>query len=121
MLRNIVLSVVMIAAAATPAWPEEQCTAPIAPVIPDGARSTAAQLTSALNDAKTFVAASDAYQACMLRVVEANQKEKERIGTEYGAAAKAYNAAQQRLQQRQQQSAPRPYAAPSSMGEGNRY
>jgi hypothetical protein len=121
MIRSVIFTCVMVAVFASPAWSEEQCMAPIAPVIPDGARSTAAQLTSALNDAKAFVVASDAYQACMLRIIEANQKEKERIGTEYGAAAKAYNAAQQRAQQRQLQSAPTPYPAPSSMGDGNRY
>ena len=118
MLRNVVLCVVMIAAVAAPAWTEEQCTAPVAPQIPDGARSTAAQLTKALNDAKAFVTASDAYQACMVRAVDANQKEKERIGAEYGASVKAYNAAQQR---QQQQSAPKAYPAPSSMGDGQRY
>jgi hypothetical protein len=117
MIRTIILSCVMAAALAAPACAEE-CTAPVAPVIPDGTRSTAAQLTKALGDAKTFVTASDAYQACMLRAVEANQKEKERIGTEYGASAKAYNTTQQ---QRQQQSAPPPYSAPSSMGNGTRY
>jgi hypothetical protein len=118
MIRCMILSCAMAAALVAPAWSEEQCTAPAAPVIPDGARSTAAQLTKALNDAKAFVVASDAYQACMLRAVEANQKEKERIGVEYGASAKAYNAAQQR---RQPQAAPTPYPAPSSMGDGNRY
>ena len=117
MLRNLLLGTVMIAAA-TAAWAEEQCTAPVAPEIPNGACSTAAQLTKALNDAKAFVTASDAYQACMVRAVEANQKEKERIGAEYGASVKAYNAAQQR---QQQQSEPRAYPAPSSMGDGQRY
>ena len=118
MVRSILLSCVMVAAFTTPAWTEEQCSAPAAPVIPNGARSTAAQLTKALEEAKAFVVASDAYQACMLRAVDANQKEKERIGAEYGASAKAYNAAQQ---QRQQQATPQPYPAPSSMGDGNRY
>ena len=118
MIRNVILGCAMAMAFVALAQAEEQCTAPVAPVIPDGARSTAAQLTSALNDAKAFVVASDAYQACMLRVIEANQKEKERIGTEYGAAAKAYNTAQQR---RQPQATPTPYPAPSSMGDGNRY
>jgi hypothetical protein len=118
MIRSIIFGCVMTAVFATPARTQEQCTAPIAPAIPDGARSTAAQLTKALNDAKAFVVASDTYQACMLRAVEANQKEKERIGAEYGASAKAYNTAQQR---RQPQTTPMPYPAPSSMGDGNRY
>ena len=118
MIRSMILGCAMLAALTAPAWSEEQCTAPVAPVIPNGARSTAAQLTQALNEAKTFVVASDAYQACMLRAIEANQKEKERIGVEYGASAKAYNAAQER---RQPPAAPQPYPAPSSMGEGNRY
>jgi len=118
MVRSIVLGCVMVAVVTSPAWTQEQCSAPTAPVIPNGARSTAAQLTKSLEEAKAFVVASDAYQACMLRAVDANQKEKERIGAEYGASAKAYNAAQQ---QRQQQATPQPYPAPSSMGEGNRY
>ena len=66
-----------------------------------------------LDDVKAFIAASDEYQACMLREVAANQKEKERIGAEYSASAKAFNAAQQ---QQQQASRPPAFMPPGPMG-----
>ena len=111
MLRKLVLRTLMVVALITPAAAQEQCVAPLAPMIPDGAKSTKAQITKALDEVKAFVAASDEYQACMLRQITTNQKEKERIGAEYGASARAFNAAQQQ----QQLSQPKPFMAPGSM------
>jgi hypothetical protein len=116
MMRKILLCSVMVIALTAPAGAQEQCVSPTAPAIPDGARSTKAQITKALDDVKAFVTASDEYQACMLRQITANQKEKERIGAEYGTSARAFNAAQQ---QQQQASQPKPFMAPGSMGNGS--
>jgi hypothetical protein len=116
MMRRILSRAVIAVALATSAAAQEQCVSPTAPAIPDGARSTKAQITTALDAVKAFIAASDEYQACMLRLVSANQKEKERIGAEYGASARAFNTAQQ---QQQQASQPKPFMAPGSMGNGS--
>ena len=106
----------MTMALAPPAADQEQCVAPTAPAIPDGSRSTKAQITNALDAVKAFVTASDEYQACMLRQITANQKEKERIGAEYAASARAFNAAQQQQQQASQRKA---FMGPGSMGNGS--
>jgi hypothetical protein len=116
MMRKILLCAVTTMALAMPAAAQEQCVSPTAPAIPDGARSTKAQITNALEAVKGFVAASDEYQACMLRQITANQKEKERIGAEYSASARAFNTAQQQQQQAIQ---PKPFMAPGSMGNGS--
>lgn len=118
MMRKILLGGVMVVALAAPASAQDQCVAPTAPTIQDGARATKVQMTKALGDVKAFIAASDDYQACMLRMITANQKEKERIGAEYGVSARAYNTAQQQQQRQSQQT---PFAPPSSMGDGGRY
>ena len=115
-MRKMLLIGVMAISLAAPAWAEDQCVSPSPPTIPDGARSTKAQITKTLDEVKAFVTASDEYQACMLRQIAANQKEKERIGAEYGTSARAFNAAQQ---QQQQASQPKPFMAPGSMGNGS--
>ena len=115
-MRKMFLGGAMAIALAAPAWAEDQCVAPTAPTILDGARSTKAQITKTLDEVKAFVTASDEYQACMLRQIAANQKEKERIGAEYGASARAFNTAQQ---QQQQASQPKPFMPPGSMGNGS--
>jgi hypothetical protein len=117
MMRKIVLcGAIMTMVLATPAAAQEQCVSPTAPPLPDGARSTKVQITNALDTVKAFIAASDDYQACMLRQIAANQKEKERIGAEYGVAARAFNTAQQQQRQAIQ---PKPFMAPGSMGNGS--
>jgi hypothetical protein len=114
MMWKMLLCGAMAIALAAPAAAQDQCVAPTAPTIPDGARSTKVQITKALDEVKAFVTASDEYQACMLRQITANQKDKERIGAEYGASARAFNAAQQQ----QQASQPRPFMPPGPMGSG---
>ena len=66
----------MAIALAAPAAAQDQCVAPTAPAIPDGARSTKAQITKALEEVKAFVTASDEYQACMLRQITANLQDR---------------------------------------------
>jgi hypothetical protein len=115
-MRKFLLRGAMAVTLATPVAAQESCVSPAVPVIPDGARSTKVQITNALDAVKVYIAASDAYQACLLGQIAANQKEKERIGAEYGASARAFNTAQQ---QQQQASQPKPFMAPGSMGNGS--
>jgi hypothetical protein len=67
MIRKFLSSCAMAVALAAPAWAQEQCAAPAAPAIPDGAKATQAQLGSAQNDLKAYATASDAFQACLAR------------------------------------------------------
>ena len=117
MMRKILLSGVMAIALGASAWAQDKCVAPAAPAIPGGAGATMMQMTKALDGVKAFIAASDDYQACMLRAIEANQKEKERIGAEYGASARAYNAAQQQQLKQQLQESER-HAQQMRAGKG---
>lgn len=101
---------------------DNSCKAPVGPTVPDGKTAEARQLIAANNEVKAFIAASDQYQQCLndwmgaeqLAATEAkkpmdpkikaehdrlgdeNQKEKERIGGLYNAAATAYRAAHPR-------------------------
>jgi hypothetical protein len=95
------------------------CAAPTAPTLPDAAAATGDQMKTAMEAVKAFLAASDAYQQCEIESVTAqrkaakdaktkfdegqakaaqariaaNQKEKESVGVNWGAAVKAYKAA----------------------------
>ena len=98
---------------------EDKCSAPIAPVVPDGKTATAPQLTQTVNDVKNYIKASDDYQACLVAEIntyetqakgtkqgidasirktleakgDANQKDKERLGAAYNKAAADYRSA----------------------------
>jgi hypothetical protein len=137
MIRKILLSVVMVISAAASASAQDQCIAPTAPAIPDGARATPAQIITAQNDIKTFATASDNYQACLAAEISrqkglakqtnvefdstvqtametkagAQRKDVERVAAAWGASVQAFNAAQQR---KPPTLAPR--SPPSSMG-----
>src|SRR5690348_13722906 len=95
---------------------EDKCSAPIAPVVPDGKTAAVPQLTQAANDVKSYIKASDDYQACLLAEIntyetqakgtkagidpnirktleakgDANQKDKERLGASYNKAVGDY-------------------------------
>lgn len=119
MTRGIFLSAVAFTVLASPAFAQDRCSAPIAPVVPDGKTATVTQLVQANKDVVAFIKASDEYQNCLLadlqaqvdqaksdkkdlnpaikKAIEAkgdaNQKEKERVGKAYNTAATAYKAA----------------------------
>jgi len=146
MIRKILLGGALLIALTGPAMAQDPCVAPTAPVIPDGARATPAQIITAQNDIKVFAAASDSYQACLATEISrqkdlakqtnlaldpniqaslevkagAQRKDVERIATAWGASVTAFNAAQQR-----KPTAPAPRSAPAPMGGayggGNRY
>src|SRR5882762_406435 len=65
MIREILLGSALFIALAVPPMAQDQCVAPTAPAIPDGARATTAQIVTTQNDIKSFAAASDNYQACL--------------------------------------------------------
>jgi hypothetical protein len=134
MIRKIVFAGAIVFAFAAPAWAQDQCVAPATPEIPDGAKATAAQITTAQNGIKSYAAASDTYQACLaqdiarqkevakqtnvefdpqiqaaIQVKAADQrKDVERIATMWGASVQAFNEAQARKQRQ----------APSSNASG---
>jgi hypothetical protein len=97
----------------------DKCTAPVAPVVPNGRTASVSDLIQANKDVVAFIRASDDYQSCLLSDLEAqkekakaenkvfdpaikkaieargdaNQKEKERLGMAYNKAAAAYKQA----------------------------
>jgi hypothetical protein len=119
MTRGISLSTAALVMLAAPAFAQGQCSAPVVPVMPDGKTATPSQLNQAAKNAVAFIKASDNYQVCILDDIasqderaknnkkaldpatrkaledkgDANQKEKERVGREYGLAAAAYKVA----------------------------
>ena len=98
---------------------EDRCSAPFAPVVPDGKTASVQQLTQSANDVKNYIKASDEYQTCLKAEIDTyeaqakgtkagidpnvrktletkgdtNQKEKERLGAAYNKAAGDYRAA----------------------------
>jgi hypothetical protein len=134
MIRKILLGGIAFVALTAPAMAQDQCAAPAAPAIPGGARATGTQIVSAQNDIKAFAAASDDYQACLVREIArqkdlakqnnvafdpniqtaletkaaAQRKDVERLAAAWGATVQAFNEAQQR---KQRQSEPRAQAS----------
>jgi hypothetical protein len=119
MSRGIILSAAVLAVLASPAFAQDRCMSPVAPVVPNGKTATVADLVQANKDVVAFIKASDEYQNCLLadlqaqtdqakndkktldpavkKAIEAkgdaNQKLKETVGKEYNTAAAAYKAA----------------------------
>jgi hypothetical protein len=124
MIRKILLGGALFIALTAPAMAQDQCIAPTAPAIPDGAKATSAQIITAQNDIKSFAAASENYQACLAAEISrqkdlakqtnvefdpkiqaaievkagAQRKDVEHIAAAWGASVTAFNAAQQRKQ-----------------------
>jgi hypothetical protein len=148
MIRKILSAGAIVLVFAAPAWAQDQCVAPAAPEIPDGAKATSAQIVAAQTAIKSYAAASDTYQACLAREIArqkdqakqtnvefdaqiqaaievkaaAQRKDVQRIATMWGATVDAFNAAQQRNQRK----APSSNAAGGGgygggYGGGNRY
>ena len=124
MIRKILSAGAMVLALAAPAWAQDQCVAPTAPEIPDGAKATSAQIAAAQNVVKSYATASDDYQACMAREIArqkdlakqtnvefdpqiqaaievkaaAQKKDVQRIAAMWGASVQAFTDAQQKKQ-----------------------
>jgi hypothetical protein len=121
MTRGICLSTVALVMLAAPAFAQERCSAPIAPVVPNGRTASVSDLVQANKDVVAFIKSSDDYQSCLLadlqsqidaakdnkdkkgldpaikKAIEAkgdaNQKLKETVGKAYNTAAAAYKQA----------------------------
>jgi hypothetical protein len=146
MIREILLISTLFIAVTAPAMAQDQCAAPTAPAIPDGARATPAQIIAAQNDIKAFAAASDNYQTCLAAEVSrqkdlakqtnvefdpkiqaaievkagAQRKDVERLAAAWGASVTAFNAAQQRKPVTPAPRSPAPSMG-GAYGGGNRY
>ena len=146
MIREILLGSTFFIALTAPTMAQDQCVAPTAPVIPDGARATSVQIIAAQNEIKAFATASDNYQTCLAAEIArqkdlakqtnvefdpkiqaaievkagVQRKDVEHIASAWGASVTAFNAAQQR---KPVTSAPRSPTPPvgGAYGGGNRY
>jgi len=124
MIREFLPAGLLVIAIAAPAWAQDQCVAPKAPAVPDGARATPNQIVATQNDIKAFVAASDTYQSCLAQEIArqkalaaqnnaeldpniqttvqaksvAQMKDAQQLAAAWSAAVEAFNKAQQRKQ-----------------------
>jgi hypothetical protein len=142
MIRNILPGAVMLIALTSPALAQDQCVAPTAPAIPDGAKAAPNQIAAAQNDIQVYVAASDRFQACLGQELahqkdlakqnntefdpkiqtaleakgQAQRADAGRLAAAWGSAVDAFNKAQQRKQRQ-----PDTRAQPSMGGGGGKY
>jgi len=123
MRNRVSLSVAALVLFALPAAAQDRCVVPYAPTVPKGMTASREQILTARDQVTAFLKASEDYQSClklyleqqmeearrdprnnspesvamMKRAIEnragANQREKERTGTEFNEAVKAFNAA----------------------------
>ena len=119
MTRGILLTAAAFVMLAAPAFAQDKCSAPNAPVVPNGRTAATAELVQAQKDVVAFIRSSDDYQVCILAAItaseneakenkkapdpairkaleakgDANQKLKETVGKAYNAAAAAYKQA----------------------------
>ena|SRR5579863_4407554 len=100
MIRTLVLTAAF-AVMALPALAGQRCNQPYPPEIRFDATTTNEQMLSMRDDTQAFIAASDIYQACVVKTlsgdaaqsaIRENQRDKERIGGAYNAAAAALKA-----------------------------
>ena len=122
MIRTFLSGGVLVLALAAPGWAQEQCVAPRAPIIPDGAKATPNQIIAAQSDIKAYAAASDNYQSCLAQEIArqkaaaaqnnaeldpnlqsavqiksaAQRTDAQQVAAAWGAAVDAFNKAQQR-------------------------
>lgn len=109
---KLALALALAAGIASPAL-ADSCSEPIPPAAVDGSTATKEQIQQARDDTVNFIKASDDYQSCLFADLKAqklqaakdkkvfpssiedavndkvqdNQKEKEKVGAEYNAAA----------------------------------
>ena len=100
MIRNLSLAVIF-ASVALPALAAPHCDRPYAPQFDAAANASPQQLAALRGDVQTFIAASDAYQACRVKVgeevsirsIETNQREKLRVGSRFNNLLGSYRQA----------------------------
>ena len=97
MIRTFSLSVIL-AFVALPALAARQCDRPNAPQFDAAANVSPQQLAALRGDVQNFIAASDVYQACLLKIgqevtmrrIEISQWEKVRIGSRFNTMVGSY-------------------------------
>jgi len=118
MLRIGFVSLFAFGAFSAPALAQGNCIEPYAPVIPAAETVSEEQILSVQNQVRAFLADSDSFQRCLevyvrqmreqaerarepadvaattriIRMIEANQRQKVRVGEEYNTVVRAYNA-----------------------------
>ena len=65
MLKRFALGAALLMAGAVPAFAEDSCPVPPTPAVVDGATASREQLVAGIGAVKTYIAASDTYQACI--------------------------------------------------------
>lgn len=119
MLKKFGLAAVLLVAGAVPSFAADTCTTPVVPAAIDGATVAIDVLRKAIADTKAYIAASDAYQQCIVDYVatvkadadknktpvdaaliqaeaakgEANQASKQKAGDDINTAIGAYKKA----------------------------
>src|SRR5438445_12732695 len=97
MIRNFGLAVIFSSLARRSSEPP-RCDKPAAPQFDAAAGTSPQQLAALRGDVQNFLAASDVYQACLLKIgqevtlrrIEINQREKVRIGTRFNYMVGSY-------------------------------
>ena len=123
MLKSVALAGVFTIAVVFPAFAQNSCSEPIPPATINGATSSEKQVDDATKDAKIFLKQSGDYQDCLMRdlkaqqaaaahekkqldpsvagdvqaKIDANQKLKERVGTELNSAVYQFCQAHQKV------------------------
>ena len=97
MIRNFSLAVIF-ASMALPALAAPHCDKPAAPQFDAATNVGPQQLAALRGDVQNFLAASDAYQACLLKIgqevtlrrIEMSQRDKVRVGTRFNDMVGSY-------------------------------
>jgi hypothetical protein len=99
-MAQVWICIAALAAVAGSAHAEPRCTQPYAPVIKASGPATAQELATLREDVKSFMAASDIYQQCVLSRggandirISANQAQKVRVGQQFNEFVRAYRKA----------------------------
>jgi hypothetical protein len=104
-MRRLAISAVIPLLFASPAF-GASCSQPYAPDISNSASRTKAQLLQVRDDVQSFIEASDIYQQCLIEaakndpklhvaaLLDANQRDKQRVANAFNLAAHSFNSAQ---------------------------
>jgi hypothetical protein len=99
-MARVWICVAALVAVSGPAHAEPRCAQPYAPVIKASSSATAQEMAALREDVKSFMAASDIYQQCVLSRggsndirISANQAQKVRVGQQFNEFVRAYRKA----------------------------
>jgi hypothetical protein len=99
-MARVWICIAALVAVSAPAHAEPRCAQPYAPVIKASSSATAQEMAALREDVKSFMAASDIYQQCVLSRggsndirISANQAQKVRVGQQFNEFVRAYRKA----------------------------